>query len=514
MTAKILIVDDEERNLETLEAILAGEDYEIHYAADGPTALARAQAVRPDLVLLDVIMPGMDGFEVTRRLRTDPVVSHVPILLVTGLEDDESRLQGLRAGADDFLTKPCRREEIRARVRTVVQLNRFRTIAEQRARFERLFELSPDGTVLVEGDGNIVAANPRAATLRLGKNLYGSLSNADAEILRAMLTEVFAGRRPEAREVAAATMEGRRVLHVRAAEVPEGDTRLALLVFDDITAEVEAREALRRMNSELESLVLARTRQLEEANGLLMSYANFVSHDLRSPLAVVKGYLSLLQAGDIRVGKKAAAMIEQAYGGTLALEDLIGNILQLAQQEHDRTSTRTDWSVDPAPVVHRLVRLMGNLFPNLEPKYEIAALPLVGVSSVLVERVFYNLLANALKYSASSKVPRVEVGTLAGSALPVIFVRDNGVGFDSRDADKLFREFSRLDHARLAPGMGLGLSLVARLLRAHGGRIWAEGAVGAGATFYVEFPRPTRLGKGPAARSTAMGAEATLCGAR
>ena len=183
-------------------------------------------------------------------------------------------------------------------------------------------------------------------------------------------------------------------------------------------------------------------------------------------------------------------MIQQAFGGTVIMQELIENILQLAQEEHGRASEAVAWAVDPTPVVRRLAARMGELFPRPKPRIEVARLPEVGVSAVLIERVFYNLLANALKYSAKRAEPRVEVGALPASGRVVLFVRDNGVGFDARDADKLFREFSRLSTAGESDGLGLGLSLVARLLRAHGGRIWAESAVGAGATFFVEFPAP------------------------
>ena len=345
MTAKILIVDDEPSNLDTMEAFLVGEGYELHFAANGLVALEKARNVRPDLILLDVMMPELDGFAVTRRIRQDPAVRSMPIILVTALEDSQSRLEGLQAGADDFLTKPCRREEIRARVRTVVQLNRFRTIAEQRERFGRLFDLSPDGIVLVDHDGTIIASNIQASTYRLGGTLFENLQPEAAATLRGMLVGGCMIHQTDAQEVTLETTKGSRVMHVRASAVPEGDDCLVLLVFDDITAEVQAREALEKMNAELEEQVRARTSQLEEANGLLMSYANFVSHDLRSPLAVVKGYLSLVTEGLIPVNAEAAPAIKQAYGGAVinvhsnsnygrALSQFVGKYL-------DAVTTRT-----------------------------------------------------------------------------------------------------------------------------------------------------------------------------
>ncbi len=496
MKSKILIVDDEPLNRTTLEAFLAGEDYELLFAENGFDACAIAQVEHPDLILLDVMMPEMDGFSVTRRIRADPVIGRVPIILITALDDDRSRLEGLRAGADDFLTKPCRRDEIRARVRTVASLNRFRTIAEQRARFEKLFELAPAAIVLVDEQGRVVAANAKADLQRSGDAVFARFDAKAAAILRVLVASALSGVADAMQEVRLGTGGEERIFHTRATAIPDGATRLVMLVFDDVTAEVKAREALERMNAQLEALVTARTSELQEANALLMSYANFVSHDLRSPLTVVKGYLSMIQEGVVPLDQSAAPFIETAYNGTLLMQELIQNILQLAQDEHDRSRSDVALCVDPTPVIRRLAQRMREIFPDSRATIEVANLPDVGVSAVLIERVFYNLLTNAIKYSAQREHPQIHIGAQVTEHGPVIFVRDNGVGFDARDADRLFREFSRLSTAGPTEGFGLGLSLVARLVRSHGGKIWAEGAVGEGATFYIQLPAGVPLSGG------------------
>jgi CheY-like chemotaxis protein len=124
----ILIVDDEPIGRETLETLLIGEGYSLLFAADGPEALSKAAELAPDLILLDVMMPGMDGFEVCQRLRDDQVLAEVPVIMVTALDDRDSRLRGIEAGADDFVTKPFDRVELRSRVRTITRLNRYRRL--------------------------------------------------------------------------------------------------------------------------------------------------------------------------------------------------------------------------------------------------------------------------------------------------------------------------------------------------------------------------------------------------
>src|SRR3954469_9025822 len=128
MSARILVVDDIEANVRLLEAKLSAEYYEVLTASDGPTALAKAAAERPDIILLDVMMPGMDGFEVCRRLKDDPECRHIPVVLVTALDGRADRVAGLEAGADEFLTKPIDDVMLFARVRS---LTRLKTVIDE-----------------------------------------------------------------------------------------------------------------------------------------------------------------------------------------------------------------------------------------------------------------------------------------------------------------------------------------------------------------------------------------------
>ncbi|HRJ75881.1 MAG TPA: response regulator, partial [Anaerolineales bacterium] len=136
----ILIVDDEPAGRHTLESILEGQDYQLIMAENGPEAIEKAQKFIPDVILLDVMMPGMDGFEVCRHLRNDPNLAEVPIIILTALDDRKSLLQGLEAGADDYLTKPYDRYELRARLLGITRLNRYRKLLDERANIENAHE--------------------------------------------------------------------------------------------------------------------------------------------------------------------------------------------------------------------------------------------------------------------------------------------------------------------------------------------------------------------------------------
>ena len=132
MPSTILIVDDEYSGRETLQSILEGEGYNLVMADNGPQAITKAKSILPDVILLDVMMPGMTGFEVCEKIRSDPQVAEIPIIILTALDDRDSLLRGLKAGADDFISKPFDRFELRARLIGITRLNRYQKLLQER----------------------------------------------------------------------------------------------------------------------------------------------------------------------------------------------------------------------------------------------------------------------------------------------------------------------------------------------------------------------------------------------
>ena len=130
----VLIVDDEYIGRETLQSVLEGEGYDLEMAENGPQAIEKAKQLLPDVILLDVMMPGMTGFEVCQRIRSDPQIAEIPIIILTALDDRESLLNALKAGADDFISKPFDRYELRARLLGITRLNRYQKLLQERAK--------------------------------------------------------------------------------------------------------------------------------------------------------------------------------------------------------------------------------------------------------------------------------------------------------------------------------------------------------------------------------------------
>jgi len=181
----ILIVDDSVEARAVLEGQLTRPEYRLLSAANGPEGLELAGRALPDLILLDVMMPGMDGLEVCRRLRADPALAFTPVILVTALEDRETRLLGLEAGADDFLAKPIDSAELQGRVRTILRINRYRRLLEEQAKFQQLVEHTTDGIALTDEAGLVIEWNPSQEHIT-GLSRAETLQRPAWEVLRTL----------------------------------------------------------------------------------------------------------------------------------------------------------------------------------------------------------------------------------------------------------------------------------------------------------------------------------------
>lgn len=158
----ILVADDDSAVRQSIRMMLAGQNVTAHFAEDGQSAFGQAVSLQPDLILLDVMMPGMDGFQICRKLRENQDTQDIPIVMVTGLNDRESRIKGIEAGADDFLTKPIDMLALRARVHTILRLNRYQKLQKERAQFKWAVEQANEGFLLVDQKDHILYANPQA----------------------------------------------------------------------------------------------------------------------------------------------------------------------------------------------------------------------------------------------------------------------------------------------------------------------------------------------------------------
>src|SRR5258706_5538407 len=162
MKPTILIADDDPAGRKVIESVLTTQGYELEFAVNGREVLKKATELKPDLILLDIMMPEMDGMEVCERIRKDRDLAEVPVVIVTALDDRNTRIASLDAGADDFVTKPIDRAELRARVRSITRLNRYRLLHEKNLITSWIADKASDGYLQLDSNDRILYANSRA----------------------------------------------------------------------------------------------------------------------------------------------------------------------------------------------------------------------------------------------------------------------------------------------------------------------------------------------------------------
>lgn len=353
---RILLADDNADMREYVGRLLA-DRYEVQAVADGAAALEAARSRPPDLVLSDVMMPGLDGFALLRELRAGPGTRTVPVILLSARAGEESAVEGLEGGADDYIVKPFSARELLARVRTHVELSRAR----------------------------------RAWAL-----------------------------------------------------------------------------------------------ELEQANQDLEAFSYSVSHDLRAPLRGIDGFAKLLLEShgdrlDAEGRRKLGLVIQSARRMGALIEDL----LEFSRLGRGQLRSAP---FDPTDLVREILAELVEAHPKRRFERIVSPLPTAKGDADLLRQVFVNLLSNAVKYTAPREVAVIEVGGAVGPGEVTYTVKDNGVGFSMDYAHKLFGVFQRLHSDEEFEGTGIGLALVQRIVRRHGGRVWAQGREGQGATFSFTLP--------------------------
>lgn len=251
---------------------------------------------------------------------------------------------------------------------------------------------------------------------------------------------------------------------------------------DAMAALIQSRNEVRRANADLERRVAERTQQLEAANRELEAFAYAVSHDLRAPLRSMSGFSQILQdTAPAGLDEKSRHYLQRIQDASLRMSGLIEDLLNLSRIGRSELTARP---ISLGQIAGEAAASMRERHPGREVQLEIAPGMDVNADPRLLRIALENLLSNAWKYTARASQAHVTIGTLAGEHGPVYFVRDNGVGFDMKYADKLFVPFQRLHPETEFPGSGIGLVTVQRIIARHGGRVWADAKLDEGATFY------------------------------
>jgi DNA-binding response OmpR family regulator/signal transduction histidine kinase len=453
----VLMIDDEPSALAALKALLEGEGYRLECASSSVDGLRMAFDLQPDLILLDVMMPGMDGLEVCRRLRANPQLAEVPIVMVTALDDQASRLQGIEAGADDFISKPYNKAELRARVRTITRLNRHRRLHIEHERFSWMLQQAQDGYLILSEDDTITYANPRAHLYLGDPTEEGLLKNKFLEIAKRQY-RLYPGDAweswPEPAEIPRYLVEPEtptaQAFWLRVDLLPSTDTHTfgRFIQLCDVTEQITTHRDMRTFHS-------------------------VVEHKLRTPLGHVQMFLDLIQG---RIAKHQfddlANLAQNANEGARLLVDELNEVFNYIS---------APTLAQPGEGFH-LIKFRTRL-DTLCADLDIKKLNITIPSTLLKERlsltqsaldlVLWEVLENARKFHPQHD-PKIDVTVAAcDDRLIRIQIQDDGIALSPKQLLWAWMPYMQGEKylTGQVPGMGLGLPLVRTLVWQTGGNV-------------------------------------------
>ena len=254
------------------------------------------------------------------------------------------------------------------------------------------------------------------------------------------------------------------------------------MVAADVSDQKRVQEEVRHLNAELEKQVSQRTAELQAANLELEAFNYAVAHDLRAPLRHIHGFSDILQQdAAATLSDESRHALDCIRRGTLRMEGLLESLLSLSRFGRQALHRQP---VELKRLVEEVIRDLVPDIADRQIEWKVGDLPTWDCDATLMKIVFWNLLSNAIKFTRPRSLATIEVGQTVRDGESVLFVRDNGAGFDMRYAGRLFGVFQRLHNEKDFEGTGVGLATVQRVLQKHGGRIWAEAQLDKGATFY------------------------------
>ncbi len=519
--SSVLVIDDSATFREALREALVGAGYEVLTAASGEEGLRVAASARPSAVVVDGVLPGVDGPTVIRRIRLDPALQNLPCVLLTASQEQNAELQALDAGADAFVRK---HDDLRLLLAQVGAAIRRGGSLSSPARV--VSALGPKKILTVDDSLTYLGALSSAlrgegydvVQARSGEEALELLSIQPVDcILLDLLMPGIGGEETCRRLKSVAATRDTPLIMMTALE--DRDAMIAGLVAgaDDyiqkssdlevLKARVRAQirrkqfeDETRRIRDELmrEKLEAAEARaarelaetraalieQLERKNRELEAFSYSVSHDLRAPLRAIDGFSqALLEDHAAALDPRGQDYLWRVRAAAQRMGELIDDLLDLSRVGRAELKWRP---MDLSALAQSVLVALS----KHEPERLLSAVVRPGLwveaDARLIRIVLENLLGNAWKFTRLRPESRIELGALEADAEGMLtcFVRDNGVGFDMRYAAKLFRPFQRLHAESEYPGTGVGLATVARIVDRHGGRVWAESELGVGATIY------------------------------
>ena len=398
---------------------------------------------------------------------------------ITALYDDAGELTGFGKVTRD-VTERRNAEEALKKSRTL---------------YESLFENAPDAVVVVDNRGLIRKVNQQAELLfgylreemvgwRVERLMPERFQKAHLRHLRSYFKDPRVRRMGTGLALYGISRDGREFpLDIMLTPMETGEGAWSFAVIRDVTLQKQNEARIRELNSSLQSQV----EQLIASNREQEAFSYTISHDLRAPLRHILGFVELLETRDLSaLDQKSRHYLQVITGAGRKMGELIDDLLSFSRIGRVEMS---QCEVDLHALVRGVVAAVAETARDRDIEWEIGPLPTVLADPEMLRQVMVNLIGNAVKFTRPRARARIEVGTQDLEGETLVYVRDNGVGFDFRYVHKLFGVFQRLHTSDEFEGTGVGLANVQRIIERHGGRVWAEGAVDAGATIWFSLPK-------------------------
>ena len=487
----LLYAEDEAETRELVVRALGRKypEMRITSALNGAEGVEHYRTLRPDIVMTDINMPIMDGVlmaEAIKELNPEAI-----IIAVTAFSDAPYLLKAIEAGIGHYVLKPVDYTKLfKVLDKCIAQAELQRKVREQHDHIRKLslaVEESPCGIVITDAAGFIEYVNPKfseitgyAAVDAIGRTPRILKSGATPrETYEQLWRDITAGR--EWRGEFVNRKKNGDVYWEASSISPIVDEAGTITHFvaikEDITPRKEANEKIEILYTDL----AARAYELELANRELEAFNRTVSHDLRTPLTAISGFCQVLLDLCDNIDDECLGYIRRIYASSKQMNQLVDTLLDFSRLSRQELRRET---VDLSLLAHEAAQRLSMLTPERRSEFRIMEDITVDGDAALLQVVMDNLLGNAWKYSAQRNPAVIEFGQTEWEGISAYFVRDNGVGFDMEQADRLFGVFQRLHGEHEFEGTGIGLAIVHRIVQRHGGRVWAEGKVGQGAAFY------------------------------
>ncbi len=488
--ARVILADDNADMREYLRELLAPA-YRIETVADGEQAIEAARRERPDLILADVMMPHLDGFGLLAAIRQDESLRSVPVVILSARAGEEAKIEGFDAGADDYLIKPFSARELVARIGALLELASIRREAEnalrlRTAQFQTLLNEAPLGVYLVGADFRIHEANPPA------RSLFGDMHDLVGRDFDEVVHRLWRGEYAdevvrlfrhtlETGEPYVAPERAERRLDRGTAEIyewqinriglPDGNFGV-VCYFRDISVHIRARNALQDAD-----------RQKDEFLAML-------AHELRNPLAPIQNASTLL-AALTHHEPRAQFSVGVIKRQVTQLTRLVDDLLDVSRITQGRIELKRE-PLELGAIISQAVEVVDSLFREQRHKVSIAMgyrpLYVLGDNARLVQCVG-NVLTNSAKYTDPDG--EISIRSFSSDGTAVLQITDNGVGISPDLLPRIFDLFVQSERTldRAQGGLGIGLSVVKRLIEMHGGKVQARSdGLGRGTTFEIRLP--------------------------